>query len=223
MFKDSTVAEIEKNMQEAWLAFHEYRKKSLKQRAEFMRQIAEEIEQLGDKLIHTAMQETNLPEARLRGEKARTIFQLNSYASFCESGQWLDARIDTAIPDKTPPKPDIRKMLVPLGPVVVFGASNFPFAYSTAGGDTASAFAAGCSVIVKAHPAHPKTSDLVVTMATNIIMISGILASLVKSPTRISSPQTISKPPTKLPRNSGEGKPIFSNRPALSVSANKNF
>ncbi len=160
MFKDSTIAEIEKNMQEAWLAFHEYRRKTLKQRAGFMRQVAEEIEQLGDKLIHTAMQETNLPEARLRGEKARTIFQLNSYASFCESGQWLDARIDTAIPDKTPPKPDIRKMLVPLGPVVVFGASNFPFAYSTAGGDTACAFAAGCPVIVKAHPAHARTSEL---------------------------------------------------------------
>lgn len=160
MFNDSTTAEIEKIMQEAWLAFHDYRKKSLKERAGFMRQVAKEIEQLGDELIHTAMLETNLPEARLRGEKARTIFQLNSYAHFCESGQWLDARIDTAIPDKTPPKPDIRKMLVPLGPVVVFGASNFPFAYSTAGGDTACAFAAGCPVIVKAHPAHAKTSEL---------------------------------------------------------------
>ena len=125
MFKDSTVAEIEILMQQAWLAFHDYRKKSLKQRAGFMRQVAKEIEQLGDELIHTAMLETNLPETRLRGEKARTIFQLNSYADFCESGQWLDARIDTAITDKTPPKPDIRKMLVPLGPVVVFGASNF--------------------------------------------------------------------------------------------------
>lgn len=169
MFKDSTVAEIEKIMQEAWLAFHDYRKKSLKQRAGFMRQVAEEIEQLGDELIHTAMQETNLPEARLRGEKARTIFQLNSYASFCESGQWLDARIDTAIPDKTPAKPDIRKMLVPLGPVVVFGASNFPFAYSTAGGDTACAFAAGCPVIVKAHPAHARTSELMAAAIKNAV------------------------------------------------------
>ena len=160
MFKDSTVAEIEILMQQAWLAFHDYRKKSLKQRAGFMRQVAKEIEQLGDELIHTAMLETNLPETRLRGEKARTIFQLNSYAAFCESGQWLDARIDTANPDKTPSKPDIRKILVPLGPVVVFGASNFPFAYSTAGGDTACAFAAGCPVIVKAHPAHAKTSEL---------------------------------------------------------------
>jgi len=138
-----------------------YRKFSLKQRAAFMKAIAVELENCGDALIHTAMQETNLPEVRLRGERARTIFQLNSYAQACEKGIWLDARIDTAIPDKTPPKPDIRKMLVPIGPVVVFGASNFPFAYSTAGGDTACAFAAGCPVIVKAHPAHAQTSEIV--------------------------------------------------------------
>ncbi len=107
------------------------------------------------------MRETNLPEARLRGEKARTVFQLTSYAAACEEGAWLEARIDTANPAKTPPKPDIRKMLLPLGPVVVFGASNFPFAYSTAGGDTACAFAAGCPVLVKAHPAHAETSEAV--------------------------------------------------------------
>jgi len=161
MFKDSTTAETDLVMQEAWQAFHVYRKLSLKQRAGFMHAIAKEIENLGDELIQTAMQETNLPEARLRNERARTIYQLNSYADFCESGQWLEARIDTANPTKTPPKPDLRKMLLPLGPVVVFGASNFPFAYSTAGGDTACAFAAGCPVIVKAHPAHAQTSELV--------------------------------------------------------------
>jgi len=148
-------------MQDAWNAFHVYRKFSLKQRAAFMKAIALELENCSDALIHTAMSETNLPEVRLRGERARTIFQLNSYAEACEKGNWLEARIDTAIPDKTPPKPDIRKMLVPLGPVVVFGASNFPFAYSTAGGDTACAFAAGCPVIVKAHPAHAETSEIV--------------------------------------------------------------
>ena len=161
MFIDSTVSEIDVAMQKAWDAFHVYRKFSLKQRVAFMKAIAIELENCGDELIQTAMQETNLPEARLRGERARTIFQLNSYADACERGQWLDARIDTAIPDKVPPKPDIRKMLVPLGPVVVFGASNFPFAYSTAGGDTACAFAAGCPVIVKAHPAHARTSEIV--------------------------------------------------------------
>ena len=161
MFTDATTAEIENVMQDAWNAFHIYRKFSLNQRADFMRAIAIELENCGDDLIQTAMRETNLPEARLRGERARTIFQLNSYGLACEKGDWLEASIDTAIPNKTPPKPDIRKMLVPLGPVVVFGASNFPFAYSTAGGDTACAFAAGCPVIVKAHPAHAATSEMV--------------------------------------------------------------
>jgi NADP-dependent aldehyde dehydrogenase len=180
MFNDSTTTEIETIMQDAWEAFHIYRKFSLNQRAAFMKAIAVEMENCGDELIHTAMQETNLPESRLRGERARTIFQLNSYAEACEKGDWLEARIDTAIPDKTPPKPDIRKMLVPLGPVVVFGASNFPFAYSTAGGDTASAFAAGCPVIVKAHPAHTKTSEMVanaiLTAAQKCNMPKGIFA-----------------------------------------------
>ena len=160
-YKDASAEEIESAMQQAWKAFHIYRKCSLKQRADFMRAIAKEIEALGDEFLKVAGEETNLPEARLRNERGRTIFQLNQYADACEKGDWLEARIDTAIPDKAPPKPDIRKMLVPLGPVVVFGAANFPFAYSTAGGDTATAFAAGCPVIVKAHPAHAGTSDLV--------------------------------------------------------------
>ncbi len=172
--------QINEVMQHAWNAFHVYRKFSLKQRAAFMKAIAVELENCGDALIHTAMQETNLPEARLRGERARTIFQLNSYAEACEKGNWLDVRIDTAVPDKTPPKPDIRKMLVPLGPVVVFGASNFPFAYSTAGGDTACALAAGCPVIVKAHPAHAETSEIVakaiLTAAEKCNMPKGIFA-----------------------------------------------
>jgi NADP-dependent aldehyde dehydrogenase len=160
-YTDTPVQEVNACMQEAWSAFHVYRKNSLKERAALMRAIAKELENCGDHLIEVAMRETNLPEARLRGERGRTIFQLNSYADACESGDWLEARIDTAIPDKVPPKPDIRKMLVPLGPVVVYGASNFPFAYSTAGGDTACALAAGCPVIVKAHPAHEHTSEIV--------------------------------------------------------------
>src|SRR6187455_3681849 len=161
MFKDATINEINEVMEQSWTAFHIYRKMSLKRRADFMRTIAVELETCGDELIQTAMRETNLPEARMRSERGRTIFQLESYAEACEKGEWLEARIDTAIPKKMPPKPDIRKMLVPLGPVVVFGSSNFPFAYSTAGGDTACAFAAGCPVIIKAHPAHAKTSQLV--------------------------------------------------------------
>ncbi len=180
MFADATTEEINAIMQQSWHAFHIYRKLSLKQRAAFMKTIAVELENCGDALIHTAMSETNLPEARLRGERARTIFQLNSYADACEKADWLGATIDTAIPDKVPPKPDIRKMLVPLGPVVVFGASNFPFAYSTAGGDTASAFAAGCPVIVKAHPAHAATSEIVanaiIAAASTCNMPKGIFA-----------------------------------------------
>lgn len=179
-FKDFSIEEIDVVMQQAWAAFHTYRKFSLAQRAVFMKAIAVELENCGDSLIQTAMQETNLPEARLRGERARTIFQLNSYADACEKGNWLEARIDTAIPDKAPPKPDIRKMLIPLGPVVVFGASNFPFAYSTAGGDTACALAAGCPVIVKAHPAHAQTSEIVanaiLTAAEKANMPKGIFA-----------------------------------------------
>ena len=179
-YKDARMEEIESVMQEAWNAFHVYRKMSLKQRAHFMKAIAVELENCGDDLIRVAMSETNLPEARLRGERARTIFQLNSYAQACEKGDWLEARIDTAIPDKIPPKPDVRKMLVPLGPVVVFGASNFPFAYSTAGGDTACALAAGCPVIVKAHPAHAHTSTIVanaiLTAAGKCNMPKGIFA-----------------------------------------------
>ncbi len=182
MHTNATITEINQAMQNAWLAFQQYKKSSLQQRAKFMQAIATELENAGDDLIHTAMQETNLPEARLRGEKSRTIFQLNSYAAATTKGDWLEARIDTAVADKNPPKPDVRKMLVPLGPVVVFGSSNFPFAYSTAGGDTACAFAAGCPVIVKAHPAHAKTSELVAALilkaAEKCSMPSGIFAHL---------------------------------------------
>ncbi|MEO6671497.1 MAG: aldehyde dehydrogenase (NADP(+)) [Ferruginibacter sp.] len=180
MFNDFTTEEINLVMDEAWQAFHLYRKMALKQRADFMRNIAIEIENCGDSLIKIAMKETNLTEARLKSERTRTIQQLNSYAAFCESGQWMDIRIDKADPNRNPPKPDLRKMLIPLGPVVVFGAANFPFAYSTAGGDTACAFAAGCPVIVKAHPAHAETSEMVanaiVKAASNCNMPKGIFA-----------------------------------------------
>ncbi|MFM1795169.1 MAG: hypothetical protein RL642_1554, partial [Bacteroidota bacterium] len=161
MFKDATLNEVSDAMHRSSTAFNSYKNVSIKQRALLMRTIAKEIEGLGDALIQTTMRETNLPEARLKGERGRTIFQLNSYADACEKGDWLEARICQAIPEKTPPRPDIRKMLMPLGPVVVFGSSNFPYAYSTAGGDTASALAAGCTVVVKAHPAHPETSAMV--------------------------------------------------------------
>ena len=160
-YTDATPEEVNETMKRSWKAFQQYKLLSLKERAGFMRAIALAIEDLGDELVATAMRETNLPGPRLQGERTRTLFQLNSYADACERGEWLQVRIDTAIPERTPPKVDIRKTQVPLGPVVVFGASNFPFAYSTAGGDTACALAAGCTVVVKAHPAHPKTSELV--------------------------------------------------------------
>jgi len=124
------------------------------------------------------MSETNLPEARLLGERARTVFQLRNYADACAKGDWLEARVDTANPNKVPPKPDIRKMLIPIGPVVVFGSSNFPFAYSTAGGDTASAFAAGCPVIVKAHPGHPQTSTMVADIIHLAVVACGLPATV---------------------------------------------
>ena len=161
MYNDASIAEVAQAMQRSAIAFKSFSQLSRAARANLMRSIVKEIEALGEELIQTTMRETHLPEARLKGERARTLFQLNSYADACEKGDWLEARITTAIPDRVPPRPDIRKMLVPIGPVVVFGSSNFPYAYSTAGGDTASALAAGCTVVVKAHSAHPETSELV--------------------------------------------------------------
>lgn len=147
--------------QNAANAFEIYSSVSGEHRAIFLEAIANNIEALGDDLLNMANKETHLPLPRLLGERGRTCFQLRMFASMLRKGDYVEATIDTAVPEKTPPKPDIRQMLFPLGPVVVFGASNFPFAYSTAGGDTASALAAGCPVIVKAHPAHLQTSTMV--------------------------------------------------------------
>lgn len=159
----------------AQVAFQEYKKTSGRTRATFLRAIAHEIESLGDVLIDTASRESRLPAARIIGERGRTTSQLRMFADLLDEGSWVDARIDTAIPDRTPiPKPDIRKMMIPLGPVVVFGASNFPLAFSTAGGDTASALAAGCPVIVKAHPAHQDTSALVAKAISRAVGTSGL-------------------------------------------------
>lgn len=162
--KDATLEEVDQALKEAQIAFLSYKNLPGHKKATFLRAVADEIDGFGSELIQTAMQETHLPEARLVGERARTTGHLKMFAQLVEEGSWLEARIDTAIADRVPaPKPDIRKMLMPLGPVVVFGAANFPLAYSTAGGDTASALAAGCPVIVKAHPAHAGTSQLVAT------------------------------------------------------------
>lgn len=143
-------------------AFDTYRNTALQQRATFIETIADEILALGDSLIQRAVTESGLPQIRIEGERGRTTGQLKLFASVVRSGNWIDARIDPAIPDRTPlPRPDLRLRQIPVGPVAVFGASNFPLAFSVAGGDTASALAAGCPVIVKAHPAHPGTSEMV--------------------------------------------------------------
>jgi NADP-dependent aldehyde dehydrogenase len=143
-------------------AFAEYRHTTGEQRADFLERIADEIMALGEALIARARAETALPDARLIGERARTVNQLKMFAQIARDSSWVDSRIDTAIPDRQPlPKTDLRRMLVPLGVVVVFGASNFPFAFSVAGGDTASALATGNSVVVKAHERHPGTSEMV--------------------------------------------------------------
>jgi NADP-dependent aldehyde dehydrogenase len=162
LFYSATTEEVNKAAEKVASAFQVYRKKSGVEKATFLEAIAEEIMNAGDELITTSMAETALPQARLQGERGRTTGQLKMFADLLREGSWVDARIETAQPDRTPlPKLDIRFMHLPLGPVVVFGASNFPLAFSVAGGDTASALAAGCSVIVKAHPAHPATSAIV--------------------------------------------------------------
>ncbi|ADU49669.1 aldehyde dehydrogenase (NADP(+)) [Intrasporangium calvum] len=139
-----------------------YRSTTPTERAAFLEAIAEEIEALGDELLERAHAETALPLARLQGERARTCGQLRMFAGVVRQGDHLGVRIDSALPDRAPlPRPDLRLRQIALGPVAVFGASNFPLAFSTAGGDTASALAAGCPVVVKAHNAHPGTSELV--------------------------------------------------------------
>ena len=161
-FCEATDSEVHMAMELATRAFTTYRDMPGIRRAEFLRAIAAELEQQQQDLVSVYMQESGLPEGRARGELGRTTGQLRAFAAVAESASWMDVRIDTAQPDRTPlPKPDIRKCMRPLGPVVVFGASNFPFAFSTAGGDTASALAVGCPVVVKGHPMHAGTSEAV--------------------------------------------------------------
>ncbi|HLV00252.1 MAG TPA: aldehyde dehydrogenase (NADP(+)), partial [Acidobacteriota bacterium] len=161
-FYEATMEEVDQALELAERAVPELRDIDDGRRADFLELIVEEILHLGNHLIQRATEETALPEARLTSERGRTINQLRMFASLIREGSWVDARIDRAVPQRHPiPKPDIRRMLIPIGPVVIFGASNFPLAFSVAGGDTASALAAGNPVVVKAHPAHPGTSALV--------------------------------------------------------------
>ncbi|HET8656334.1 MAG TPA: aldehyde dehydrogenase (NADP(+)) [Longimicrobiaceae bacterium] len=161
VFREAGATEVDHALEAAEAAFRVYGRWSGRERAALLRAVADELLALGDGWIERAHAETALPAARLQGERGRTVGQLRLFADHVEEGSWVEARIDTPDPARTPaPRPDLRRMLVPLGPVAVFGASNFPFAFSVAGGDTASALAAGCPVVCKAHPAHPGTSEL---------------------------------------------------------------
>lgn len=161
-FSNGCAEEVESAAQLAERDFDVFRNMPLNKRADFLETIAEEILALGDALLQRTMAETGLPHARLQGERGRTTDQLKLFAQVVREGSFVDARIDTAILDRRPlPKPDVRQMQIGIGPAAVFGASNFPLAFSVAGGDTASALAAGCPVIVKGHPAHPGTSALI--------------------------------------------------------------
>jgi NADP-dependent aldehyde dehydrogenase len=169
-FQEATYNEINKAITKAEHSFNTYSKKNGKEKALFLETIAQEIETLGDDLIERCHEETGLPKTRLIGERGRTINQLKLFAELLKEGSWVEARIETAIPDRQPvPKPDIRSMYKALGPVGIFGSSNFPLAFSVAGGDTASALAAGCTVIFKAHPAHPGTCELVANAIINAV------------------------------------------------------
>jgi 2,5-dioxopentanoate dehydrogenase len=174
-FYSASPAEIDSAAIAASDAFTTYSRLSGKARGAFLRRAADGLDAQNNELAERAHLETALPMPRLLGEVARTSGQLRLFAGVVEEGSWINARIDPALPDRKPlPRPDIRSMLRPLGPVVVFGASNFPLAFSVAGGDTASALAAGCPAIIKAHPAHPGTSELAAQILSDAVAAEGL-------------------------------------------------
>ncbi|MET0701970.1 MAG: aldehyde dehydrogenase (NADP(+)) [Mycobacterium sp.] len=176
-YQHGDVSHVDAACAAAAAAFGAYRATTSEQRAGFLEAIAANIEALTDALVARAVAETGLPVGRITGEVGRTTGQLRLFAGVLREGSWNGARIDPAQPDRTPaPRPDIRQREVPLGPVVVFGASNFPLAFSVAGGDTASALAAGCPVVVKGHDAHPGTSELVGRAISDAVAEAGLPA-----------------------------------------------
>ncbi len=178
-FHEASAEDVDHAVRHAEDAFEIYRRIGDVARADLLDAIANKIVGLGDILIQRAHLESGLPLDRITGERARTCGQLKSFAALIREGSWVDARIDHAIPDRSPvPKPDLRRMRVPLGPIVVMGASNFPLAFSTAGGDTASALAAGCTVIMKAHGSHPGTAELVATAIYRALEKCGLPAGV---------------------------------------------
>jgi alpha-ketoglutaric semialdehyde dehydrogenase len=169
-------------------AFPSYSATDLDKRAAFLETAADNLDALGETLTERYMLESGLPRARAEGERGRTVNQLRMFAGVVRQGDFIGARVDPALPDRTPPRVDIRQRKVPLGPVAVFGASNFPLAFSTAGGDTASALAAGCPVVFKAHNAHPGVSELVGRAISDAVAEHGLhpgVFSLIYGPGRI--------------------------------------
>jgi alpha-ketoglutaric semialdehyde dehydrogenase len=161
-FGGGGAADVERACALAAAAFDTFRDTTQEQRAAFLEGAAQAILDLGDELIERAVTESGLPRGRIEGERGRTVGQLRMFAGVVRDGGFIEARVDPAQPDRKPlPRSDIRQRHIAVGPVAVFGASNFPLAFSVAGGDTASAFAAGCPVVVKGHSAHPGTSELV--------------------------------------------------------------
>lgn len=180
---EATSDEINSAAELSWKAFKEFRNTPQSARADFLNAIADEIEALGDELITTYCLESGLPEGRAQGERGRTLFQLRTFSEMLKTDSWKLTSHDEANLDRTPiPMQDLRKSVIPLGPVAVFGSSNFPLAYSTAGGDTASALAAGCPVIVKSHPMHAGTGELVasaiIKAAKKTNMPNGVFSNL---------------------------------------------
>ena len=178
-FPTHGAAEVEAACAAAEAAFDSYRATDNEKRAAFLERIGEEIVALGDDLIATACRESGLPRGRIEGERGRTVGQLRLFADVVRRGAWMGLRIDPALLERQPlPRPDLRLRTVPLGPVAVFGASNFPLAFSTAGGDTAAALAAGCPVVVKGHPAHPATGALVADAIRAAVAACGMPAGV---------------------------------------------
>ncbi|QEG20310.1 aldehyde dehydrogenase (NADP(+)) [Mariniblastus fucicola] len=196
-FHDATSAEVDAAVNSATEAFYELQKLSGEKLATFIELIATKIEEAGDTLLDRAHAETALPMGRLQGERGRTCNQTRIFASMARDGQWRQARIDVGDPGRTPPKPDVRTLLYGVGPVAVFGASNFPLAIGAVGTDTICAFAAGCPVVVKAHPAHPGTCEILGSIVTAAVKECGLPAgtfSLLQSNTNESSAEFVRHP-----------------------------
>lgn len=200
-FPAASLEDVARLCDAADAAFDPYRETRLGVRAAFLEKVADEIIALGDALIETAILETGLSRPRLEGERARTVSQLRLFADVVRKGDWIGVRIDSPLPDRTPvPRPALRLRRIPLGPVAVFGASNFPLAFSVAGGDTASALAAGCPVVVKAHPAHPGTSQLVSEAIEKAVQVSEMPAGtfgLIQSADHLMSSALVGDPRIK--------------------------